>query len=219
MKVYAAWVSWTLAPSRCKLYNYSRPHMFFLIPGFILAWRHNPLQPVCRELNSDPFAFLKNHSSKSRTDFSHFSNHGTNFHLAKPTVLDVSETFLKIVRTYQKIDFKKWPFLYCFRKTPSKLAFFSRKIVKYDLNIFKTFLRNCKSYQVRQVFKKPAFPWLLTCPRAYTPSPPFVSEQCLVGKHQTALNSVTNWLDHFSIWIPGAEPDFPKSCIITQEMG
>ena len=172
MKVYAAWVSWTLAPSRCKLYNYSRPHMFFLIPGFILSWRHNPLQPVCRELNSDPFAFLKNHSSKSRTDFSHFSNHGTIFHLARPAVLDVSETFKKIVRTYQKIDFKKWPFLYCFRKTPSKLAFFSRKIVKYDLNIFKTFLRNCKSYQVKQVFKKSAFPWLLTCPRAYTPSPP-----------------------------------------------
>ena len=130
-----------------------------------------------------------------------------------------------MVRTYQKIDFKKWPFLYCFRKTPSKLAFFFRKMVKYDLKFFKTFLRNCKSYQVKQVFKKPAFPWLLTCPRAYTPSPvrlffshcapppppcpfffsppppppPFVYEQCLVGKHQTALNSVKNWLDHFSI--------------------
>ena len=129
------------------------------------------MQPMCRELNSDLFAFFKNHSSMSRTDSSHFSNHGIFFYLAKSSFPYVSKTF-KIIRTYQTIDFKKWPFLYCFRKTPSKLAFFSRKMVKYDLKIFKTFLRNCKSYQVRQVFKKPAFPWLLTCPRAYTPSPP-----------------------------------------------
>ena len=78
---------------------------------------------MCRELNSDPFAFFKNHSSTSRTDSSHFSNHGTIFHLAKPAVLDDSETCLKIITTYKKIDFKKWPFLYCFRKTPNKFAF------------------------------------------------------------------------------------------------
>jgi hypothetical protein len=167
---------------------------------------------VCRELNSDPLFFSKNHSSTSRTISSHFFYHGIFFKLAKPPVLDVSDTF-KIIRTYQKIYFKKWPFLYCFRKTPSKLAFFFRKMSKYDLKFSKTFLRNCKSYQVKQIFKKHVFSWLLTCPRAYTPPPipgpsvffplrppslpPFVYKQCLVGKHQTALNCVKNWLEHF----------------------
>ena len=159
-----------ISPIQRQLYKLIAAAHNQLIPGFTFAWRHNPLQPVCRELNSDPFAFLKNHSSTSRTNSSHFLSHGIFLKLAKPPVLDVSDTF-KIIRTYQKIYFKKWPFLYCFRKTPSKLAFFFRKMSKYDLKISKTFLRNCKSYQVKQIFKKHVFSWLLTCPRAYTPPP------------------------------------------------
>ena len=125
------------------------------------------------------------------------------------------QKLLKIIRTYQKIDLKKWQFLYCFRKTPSKLAFFSRKMVKYDLKIFKTFLRNCKSYQVKQVFKKPAFPWLLTSPWAYPPSPPprsvcffptvpppsltpFVYEQWWWVNTKQPLNSVTKLIGSLS---------------------
>ena len=59
----------------------------------------------------------------SRTDSSHVSNSGSVFNLAQSTVPYVSETF-KNIRTYQKIYMKNSPFLYCFRKTPSKFAFF-----------------------------------------------------------------------------------------------
>ena len=61
------------------------------------------------------------------------------FKLAKPPVLDVLETF-KFIRTYQKIVFKKRQFLYCFRKTPSKFAFFIRKIAKYGTKFVKTLI-------------------------------------------------------------------------------
>ena len=85
----------------------------------------------------------------SRTDSSHFSNHGMFLNLAKSPVIDVSET-VKIIRTYQKIYFNKWPFLYCFRKTPSKFAFFFRKMAKYGLKFSITFLKkNYKSYKSR----------------------------------------------------------------------
>ena len=52
--------------------------------------------------------------------------------------MDVSET-VKIIRTYQKIYFNKWPFLYCFRKTPSKLAFSPQKNGKIWTKIFNNF--------------------------------------------------------------------------------
>jgi hypothetical protein len=70
------------------------------------------------------------------------------FKPAKPPVVDVSETF-KIIRTYQKIYFKKWPFLYCFRKTPSKFAFFFRKMAKYGPKFSFTFLKDYKSYKLK----------------------------------------------------------------------
>jgi hypothetical protein len=95
----------------------------FLNAGFTLSCRHHPLQPVCRELNSHLFAFFKNHFSLSRTNSSHVSNSGSVSYLAQSTVPYVSETF-KNIRTYQKNDIKNLQFLYCFRKTPSKFAFF-----------------------------------------------------------------------------------------------
>ena len=87
------------------------------------------MQPECRELNSDPFAFLKNPSSTLRTDSIHFSNYGIFKNLAQPTVLDGSETF-KIIRTYQKIDFIKMAIFILFQKN-----------AKYGLTFLLTFLK------------------------------------------------------------------------------
>ena len=76
----------------------------------------------------------------SRTDSSHVSNSGSVFNLAQSTVPYVSETF-KNIRTYKKIDMKNSPFLYCFRKTPSKFAFFKRKMAKCGMKFLKTLIK------------------------------------------------------------------------------
>ena len=53
------------------------------------------------------------------------------------------------METYQKINFKIRPILYCFRKTPSKFAFFFRKMAKYGQQFSITFLKNYKSYKFK----------------------------------------------------------------------
>ena len=95
---------------------------------------------MCRELNSHLFAFFKNHFSLSRTDSSHVSNSGSVLYLAQSSVPYVSEIF-KNIRTYKKNDIKNLQFLYCFRKTPSKFAFFKRKMAKCDMKFLKTLMK------------------------------------------------------------------------------
>ena len=108
----------------------TRTHVL-VIPAFILGHRSKPLQPVCRELNSDQFAFFKTYSSCSRTHSSSVSNSGTLFILARLNDPDPWRK-LKNMRTYYDMDFENRPILYCFRKTPSKFAFFCWKMSKYD---------------------------------------------------------------------------------------
>ena len=60
----------------------TRTHVL-VIPAFILGHRSKPLQPVCRELNSDHFAFFKTYSSCYRTNFSYVSNSSNLFILAR----------------------------------------------------------------------------------------------------------------------------------------
>ena len=64
----------------------------FIISGVTLGCRHYPLQPVCRELNSNLFALKRKHFSMSRTNSSHVSNSGSVCNLAQFIVSYVSET-------------------------------------------------------------------------------------------------------------------------------
>ena len=67
----------------------TRGHRRFGHSCFILGHRSKPLQPVCRELNSDHFAFFKIYSSCSRTHSSSVSNSGTLFILTRLTEQDL----------------------------------------------------------------------------------------------------------------------------------
>ena len=65
----------------------------------------------------------------SRTNSSQFLNSGSVFNLAQSTVSYVSES-LKNITTYQKVDLKTRNFYTVSEKTPSKFAFFFRKMAK-----------------------------------------------------------------------------------------
>ena len=81
---------------------------------------------MCRELNSNLFAFLENHFSMSRTNSSHVSNSGSVSNLAQFIVSFVSET-KKNIRTYEKVDLKTHHFYTVSGKRLANLHFFSEK--------------------------------------------------------------------------------------------
>ena len=130
---------WNASPIQRQLSKVQTRAHVSVIPAFILGHRSKHLQPVCRELNSDHFAFFKTYSSCSRTHSSSVSNSGTPFIIARLIDPDPRRK-IQNKRTYYDMDFKNRPILYCFRKTPSKFAFFSRKMAKFGLHFFKTFL-------------------------------------------------------------------------------
>ena len=102
---------------------------------------------MCRELNSNLFAFFKNHFSISRTNSSHVSNSGSVSNLAQSTVAYVSETF-KNIRTYKKVDLKTRHFYTVSEKRLANLHFFSEKWPNKAYFFFKNFVNTTKDAQL-----------------------------------------------------------------------
>ena len=117
---------WNTSPIYGQLSKVQTRTHVSVIPAFILGPRSKPLQPVCRELNSDHFAFFKTYSSCSRTHSSSVSNSDNLFILARLIDPDPWRK-MQNKRTFYDMEFENRPILYCFRKTPSRFAFFLLK--------------------------------------------------------------------------------------------
>ena len=128
MKVEGAWVCWTPEPSIGNFPYYMRPRAFssFLLSSLVPGTLHCNQWAGISILTC--LLFLKTFLAHLEPILDVF--------IASPIVPDDFGNIWNM-ETYQKINFKIRPILYCFRKTPSKFAFFFRKMAKNGLDFFK----------------------------------------------------------------------------------
>jgi hypothetical protein len=111
-----------------------------VIPAFILGPSSKPLQPVCRELNSDHFAFFKTYSSCSRTHSSSVSNRDTLFMLARLINPDPEESY-KIWGRIMIWILKRGQFYTVSEKRLANLHFFVKKWLNMTIIFGKLLLK------------------------------------------------------------------------------
>ena len=131
MKVEGAWVCWTPEPSIGNFPYYMRPRAF---SSFLLS----SLVPGTLQCNQWAGISILTCLLFLKTFLAHLEPILDMFIASPP----VPEDFRNLwhMETYQKIYFKNRPILYCFRKTPSKFAFFCWKMAKNDLYFWSTFV-------------------------------------------------------------------------------